>query len=174
MAGSWSSFVFLTGPVNQKLGRRWTGFWGVLVLCVGAALQAGAVHLSMMIVGRIIAGLGTSLVATAVPLYLSEIAPTSTRGAFGALNQIGIVSGSVEPFPLDSRTRRENFTNHLPQYQYCFLVRLRLQPLDRRQWRRPAVASQRCHAVHPGNHLLRMHGFLPRKVLSKALVLAIS
>lgn len=63
------------------------------MLCVGAALQAGAVHLSMMIIGRIIAGLGTSLVATAVPLYISEIAPTATRGAFGALNQIGIVSG---------------------------------------------------------------------------------
>lgn len=47
----------------------------------------------MMIIGRIIAGLGTSLVATAVPLYISEIAPTATRGAFGALNQIGIVSG---------------------------------------------------------------------------------
>ncbi|KAK5050530.1 hypothetical protein LTR84_003811 [Exophiala bonariae] len=92
-AGSWPGFVFVTGPMNQKFGRRWTGFWGVAVLCVGAALQAGAVHLSMMIIGRIIAGLGTSLVAAAVPLYLSEIAPAATRGAFGALNQIGIVSG---------------------------------------------------------------------------------
>jgi MFS family permease len=92
-AGSWTGFVFLTGRVNERFGRRWTGFWGVAVLCVGAALQAGAVHLSMMIIGRIIAGLGTSLVAAAVPLYLSEISPSKSRGAFGALNQIGIVSG---------------------------------------------------------------------------------
>jgi MFS family permease len=64
----------------------------VLVLSVGAALQAGAVHLAMMVVGRIIAGLGTSLVATSVPLYLAEIAPAKQRGAFVALNQVGIVS----------------------------------------------------------------------------------
>jgi MFS family permease len=46
----------------------------------------------MMISGRIIAGLGTSIVATAVPLYISEVAPASSRGKFVAMNQIGIVS----------------------------------------------------------------------------------
>ncbi|KAH0835985.1 hypothetical protein FOPE_04243 [Fonsecaea pedrosoi] len=91
--GSWTGYAFIAGPVNEKCGRRWTGFWGVSILCVGAALQAGAVHLSMMIIGRIIAGLGTSLVACAVPLYLSEISPARTRGAFVACNQIGIVAG---------------------------------------------------------------------------------
>jgi MFS family permease len=45
----------------------------------------------MMIVGRIIAGLGTSVVSTAVPLYISEIAPARTRGKLVAMNQIGIV-----------------------------------------------------------------------------------
>ena len=84
--------MFIAGPVNNKYGRRWAGFIGVVVLCVGAALQAGAVHLAMMIVGRIIAGLGTSVVATAVPLYISEVAPAKTRGKFVAMNQIGIVS----------------------------------------------------------------------------------
>lgn len=60
-------------------------------MCTGAALQAGAVNLAMMIVGRIIAGLGTSVVSTAVPLYISEIAPARTRGKLVAMNQIGIV-----------------------------------------------------------------------------------
>lgn len=90
-SGSWVGYAFLAGPVNNRLGRRWTGFVGVAILCVGAALQAGAVDLAMMVVGRIIAGGGTSLVSTAVPLYLSEIAPAKTRGAFVAANQIGIV-----------------------------------------------------------------------------------
>jgi MFS family permease len=47
----------------------------------------------MMIIGRIIAGAGTSIVSTAVPLYLSEIAPAGRRGAIVVLNQVGIVSG---------------------------------------------------------------------------------
>ena len=63
------------------------------VLCVGAAIQTGAVHLAMMVVGRIIAGLGTGIVSTAVPLYLSEIAPAEHRGAYVAANQVGIVFG---------------------------------------------------------------------------------
>ncbi|KAH8703021.1 general substrate transporter [Talaromyces proteolyticus] len=92
-AGSWASYVFLSGPVNDRLGRRWAGIVGVMILCVGAALQAGAVHLAMMIIGRIISGVGVGIVSTAVPLYLSEISPAKQRGAFGALNQVGIVTG---------------------------------------------------------------------------------
>ncbi len=91
-AGGWFSYGLLAGPLNDHMGRRWAGVAGVVVLCVGAALQAGAIHLSMMIIGRLIAGVGTSIVATAVPLYLSEISPARHRGAILALNQIGIVS----------------------------------------------------------------------------------
>lgn len=92
-AGQFFGFSLLAGPVNNKYGRRWAGFIGVCVLCVGAAIQTGAVHLAMMVVGRIIAGLGTGIVSTAVPLYLSEIAPAEHRGAYVAANQVGIVFG---------------------------------------------------------------------------------
>jgi MFS family permease len=93
--GSWFSYVFLSGPINDLLGRRWAGVAGVGILSVGVALQAGAVNLAMMIIGRIIAGAGTSIVSTSVPLYLSEISPARRRGAFIALNQVGIVFGYV-------------------------------------------------------------------------------
>ncbi|CAH0020397.1 unnamed protein product [Clonostachys rhizophaga] len=79
--GSWLSYAFVAGQVNDCLGRRWSGVTGVAVLCVGAGLQAGAVHLAMMVIGRFIAGVGTGIVATAVPLYLSETSPARHRGA---------------------------------------------------------------------------------------------
>ncbi|CAI6092355.1 unnamed protein product [Clonostachys chloroleuca] len=79
--GSWLSYAFVAGQVNDRLGRRWSGVTGVAVLCVGAGLQAGAVHLAMMVIGRFIAGVGTGIVATAVPLYLSETSPARHRGA---------------------------------------------------------------------------------------------
>jgi len=60
-AGQFIGFAFLAGPVNNRLGRRWAGFCGVVVLCIGAALQTAAIHLSMMVIGRIIAGLGTGV-----------------------------------------------------------------------------------------------------------------
>lgn len=64
-----------------------------MVLMLGAAIQCGSVHLSMMIIGRFIAGLGTGIVSTAVPLYLSEAAPAAHRGFYVAINQVGIVFG---------------------------------------------------------------------------------
>ncbi|KAL3962781.1 hypothetical protein ACCO45_004304 [Purpureocillium lilacinum] len=96
--GGWLSYAALAGPVNDRLGRRWAGVAGVAVLSLGAALQAGAVHLAMMIVGRFIAGVGTSVVSTAVPLYLSEISPARHRGAILALNQTGIAFGIAIAF----------------------------------------------------------------------------
>ncbi|KAL3442755.1 general substrate transporter [Aspergillus insuetus] len=91
--GQFVGYGFLAGPVNNRLGRRWAGAVGVVILCIGAALQAGAIHLAMMIIGRIIAGLGTGIVSCSVPLYLSEISPAHVRGAFVATNQLGIVFG---------------------------------------------------------------------------------
>ncbi|CAM1501198.1 Fc.00g103600.m01.CDS01 [Cosmosporella sp. VM-42] len=91
--GQFVGFAFLSGPTNNRLGRRWAGFVGVVVLCLGAVLQTAAVHLAMMIVGRIIAGLGTGIVSTSVPLYLSEISPAEHRGLYVAFNQVGIVFG---------------------------------------------------------------------------------
>ncbi|KAH9984185.1 general substrate transporter [Xylariaceae sp. FL0662B] len=92
-AGQFVGFAFVAGPMNNKLGRRWAGFTGVVILCLGAVLQVAAYHLAMMVIGRIIAGIGTGIVSTSVPLYLSEVAPAATRGLFVGANQVGIVSG---------------------------------------------------------------------------------
>lgn len=70
--GTWISYLFLSHPAADYLGRRWAVFIGVVVTCVGAAFQVGAAGsgaFAMMIVGRIICGLGIGLVSTAVPLY---------------------------------------------------------------------------------------------------------
>ena len=88
-------FAFLSGKCNNRFGRRYAGILGVCVLMVGAAIQCGAVHLAMMIIGRFIAGLGTGIVSTAVPLYLSEISSAERRGLYVAINQVSIVSGYV-------------------------------------------------------------------------------
>jgi MFS family permease len=70
--GTWISYIFISHPASDRFGRRYAALSGVLVTCVGAALQAGATSsgaLAMMIVGRIICGLGLAIVSTSVPLY---------------------------------------------------------------------------------------------------------
>jgi MFS family permease len=91
--GQLIGFVFLSGRTTDRFGRRYAGIIGVSIVCVGAALQTGAVHHAMMILGRVIAGIGTGIVSTTVPLYLSEAAPAAQRGFYVAINQVGIVFG---------------------------------------------------------------------------------
>lgn len=43
------------------LGRRQAFALGTVVLLVGVALQAGAVTFAMIVIGRIIAGIGTAM-----------------------------------------------------------------------------------------------------------------
>jgi predicted MFS family arabinose efflux permease len=43
------------------IGRRYAFVHGTVILLVGVALQAGARDFAMVVVGRIIAGIGTSM-----------------------------------------------------------------------------------------------------------------
>lgn len=70
--GSWLSYIFFAHPVADKLGRRYAALTGMSVTCVGQAMQAGAVGphaLGMVVAGRIVAGMGTAIISTSVPLY---------------------------------------------------------------------------------------------------------
>lgn len=70
--GTWLSYLFLSHPLADRFGRRIAAAVGVLITGVGAALQTGAKPpngLAMMIIGRIICGVGLAIVSTAVPVY---------------------------------------------------------------------------------------------------------
>jgi MFS family permease len=70
--GTWTSYVFISHPASDMLGRRFGALAGILVACFGSALQAGATGsgaYAMFIAGRIISGIGLAIVSTSVPLY---------------------------------------------------------------------------------------------------------
>ncbi|KAI9861623.1 MAG: hypothetical protein M1813_005233 [Trichoglossum hirsutum] len=101
--GTWTSFVFIAPRLADRLGRRYAAFVGALVACTGAAVQTGArggreTGVAMMITGRVIAGLGTAVLSTSVPLYQSEITPARYRGRFVVLNHVGLVAGLASAF----------------------------------------------------------------------------
>ncbi|XP_008562149.1 PREDICTED: solute carrier family 2, facilitated glucose transporter member 3-like [Galeopterus variegatus] len=47
----------------------------------------------MLILGRLVIGIFCGLCTGFVPMYIGEISPAALRGAFGTLNQLGIVIG---------------------------------------------------------------------------------
>lgn len=63
-----------------------------------------AKSVEMLILGRLIIGIFCGLCTGFVPMYIGEVSPTALRGAFGTLNQLGIVVGILvaQIFGLDS------------------------------------------------------------------------
>ena len=58
-------------------------FIGALLAAIGGALQAGAVNVAMLIVGRLIAGFAIGLMSATIPIYCVSL--LGDRGAFTGL-----------------------------------------------------------------------------------------
>ncbi|KAI9727707.1 MAG: hypothetical protein M1828_005935 [Chrysothrix sp. TS-e1954] len=81
------------GTIGDIIGRRRTIFWGSMVFLVGGAFQTFSNGMPMMMIGRIIAGLGVGALSTIVPVYQSEISPPHNRGKLACIEFTGNISG---------------------------------------------------------------------------------
>ncbi|EEF32198.1 sugar transporter, putative [Ricinus communis] len=91
IAAIFSSFA--ASVVCKKFGRKRTILAASLVFLLGAGLSSGAQNLPMLIIGRILLGIGVGFGNEAVPLFLSEIAPVHQRGAVNILFQLLVTVG---------------------------------------------------------------------------------
>lgn len=91
MIGSFSVGLFV-----NRFGRRNSMLIVNLLAVTGGCLMGFcklAESVVMLILGRLVIGLFCGLCTGFVPMYIGEISPTALRGAFGTLNQLGIVIG---------------------------------------------------------------------------------
>ncbi|XP_031272103.1 sugar transport protein 13 [Pistacia vera] len=85
--------TFFASYTTRVLGRRLTMLIAGIFFIVGVVLNAGAQDLAMLIIGRILLGCGVGFANQAVPLFLSEIAPTRIRGGLNILFQLNVTIG---------------------------------------------------------------------------------
>ncbi|KAL6497790.1 Sugar transport protein 13 [Orobanche hederae] len=85
--------TFFASYTTRRLGRRLTMLIAGLFFIVGVVLNAAAQDLTMLIIGRILLGCGVGFANQAVPLFLSEIAPTRIRGGLNILFQLNVTIG---------------------------------------------------------------------------------
>lgn len=85
--------TLVASPITRKYGRRTSIICGGISFFVGAVLNAAAVNLAMLILGRIMLGIGIGFGNQAVPLYLSEMAPTHLRGGLNMMFQLATTLG---------------------------------------------------------------------------------
>lgn len=83
----------IVGRVGDIIGRRKTILYGSCIFFVGGAIQTLATSMPMMMLGRIIAGLGVGMLSTIVPIYQSEISPPHNRGKLACIEFSGNIIG---------------------------------------------------------------------------------
>ncbi|GME73419.1 unnamed protein product [Ambrosiozyma monospora] len=81
------------GDLADWVGRRPVIISGCLIFIIGAVCQVASTAIPLLVVGRVIAGLGVGLVSAVVVLYMSEIAPKKVRGAIVSGYQFCITIG---------------------------------------------------------------------------------
>jgi MFS transporter, SP family, galactose:H+ symporter len=96
MAGS-----VIAGAVADAIGRRRTLLAAGLVFLAGAILSALAPNEAMLLAGRFVVGIGIGFSSVVAPLYISEVAPASRRGALVSLYQFAITVGILAAYVVD-------------------------------------------------------------------------
>lgn len=85
--------TFGASYTTRQLGRRLTMLIAGIFFIIGTILNAAAVNFLMLVLGRLLLGCGVGFANQAVPLFLSEIAPTRLRGALNILFQLNVTIG---------------------------------------------------------------------------------
>ena len=81
------------GPLTSRRGRRLPMQATAVFYLVGSAIETFASSVPVMVLARFLTGIGAGASTVIVPLYISEVAPPTKRGFFGAFTQISINVG---------------------------------------------------------------------------------
>jgi MFS family permease len=113
----------IVGRVGDILGRRKTIFYGSVIFVTGGLLQTIASSMAMMILGRIIAGVGVGTLSTIVPVYQSEISPPHNRGKLACIEFTGNIIGYATSVWVDyfSSFIRSDYSWRLPLFMQCVM-----------------------------------------------------
>jgi MFS family permease len=74
--------TLVASRVTRRLGRQAIMLIGGSMFLVGALVNAAAANVAMLIVGRMLLGLGLGFSGQATPVYLAEVSPPRWRGGF--------------------------------------------------------------------------------------------
>jgi len=81
------------GTLADRVGRANTLGLASLPFLIGYTLIGLADGYGMLLLGRLLTGIGVGVVSLTTPVYIAEVAPTSLRGMLGSGNQLAITLG---------------------------------------------------------------------------------
>ena len=92
LAGSFIG-ALVAGRLCDAIGRRWTNVWGGICFIVGCLGCAFSIDLEMIVVFRVLMGVGVGFSSVGGPLYIAEVSTPWSRGAMVSLYQLAITVG---------------------------------------------------------------------------------
>jgi len=102
--------VIIAPTLAGRFGRRETMFAGCIVTILGVLPQCLTTNISLFLLGRALAGVGVGIVTYALPMFISEVAPSNIRGMLGCSMQLCCVVGSLIA----------SLLNAMPEFGYQF------------------------------------------------------
>lgn len=116
------------GQLADRIGRRSVMKLAALLFLISAIGTAFATHIWLVVIFRIIGGLGVGVASVIAPTYIAETAPPRIRGRLGSLQQLAIVSGIFLSLSVDyllahlAGGSREELWLGLAAWRWMFLV----------------------------------------------------
>ncbi|KAF1947394.1 general substrate transporter [Clathrospora elynae] len=131
---------------GERFGRRTMLMAGGSIMVVGAIILGSSYSVAQLIAGRIITGIGNGMNSSTAPVYLTECAPASYRGALLTLQGTVTILGVVIAYWMDYGTSysSSNFQWRFPlSFQAIFAILLVLQVVGLPESPRWLVAHDR-------------------------------
>jgi len=95
--------MLVSGPISDRLGRRTVLKYAAILFFISAVGSALAPNFVMLVIARMIGGMGVGASLIIAPVFIAEISPPDRRGQLVSFNQLNIVLGISVAF----------FTNYL-------------------------------------------------------------
>lgn len=90
------------GKTSDALGRKWTIGLAAIVFQTGAGIMSVAPTFTVIMIGRLFAGIGIGFGVMIAPIYIAEIAPSVDRGSLTSFPEIfinfGILLGYISNY----------------------------------------------------------------------------
>ncbi|XP_039818969.1 probable polyol transporter 4 isoform X1 [Panicum virgatum] len=101
------------GRTSDVIGRKWTMGLGAIVFQLGAAIMTFAPSFTVLMIGRLLAGVGIGFGAMVSGVYIAEISPAGARGTLTSLPEIcinlGILLGYVSNYAFSGLSEHINW-----------------------------------------------------------------
>jgi MFS family permease len=82
-----------TASITRLAGRKWSMFVGGVTFLAGCVLNGASQNVPMLILGRVLLGVGVGFANQSMLVYLSEMVPARMRGMLNNRFQLMITLG---------------------------------------------------------------------------------